>query len=201
VSSPELVRLREVVRGVDVEEKEGGIALPRHLGEGEDTETDAPMEAEGAEVAGVEVGFDRLAAGGPVRRTEGLDARRATAPGNHRVVIAQPVGEPPDERRRHERHVPGDADHRSRRLYHRGMDPAQGADAGPQVGDNAEIGPPAGRLGGIRDEQRRAPERVLHGRREPVENPLAAHALEPLRFPAEPGRPASREDGAPDCAQ
>ena len=64
-------------------------ALQRHLGEWEDTDTDACMEAEGPEVPRVEVGGDRLPAGGAIGGAERLEAGRPLALGQDGVVTSQ----------------------------------------------------------------------------------------------------------------
>ena len=127
MSTPQPVRAREIVRGVDVEEQELRIAEEPDLGQREDTDRDALVEADGAEVAGIQGGGDGVAAGGTIGGAERLHAAAPVAFGEHGVVGAEPGGERPDERHRHEGHVPGDAHDRRGRLDHRRVDPAERA--------------------------------------------------------------------------
>jgi len=43
-----------------------------------------------------------------------------------------------------------------------GEEPAEGAESGPEVGDDVEVVAPGGGLGRVRDEQRPGPERGRH---------------------------------------
>ena len=199
--------LREVVRGVHVEEQELRVRRSGATSDqGEDTDPDALMEADGPEVALVEA-LRRWRRGRRARRRRRAARRRAgrrSAAGRRR---ARPR---PSARRRisrlgDERHVPGDADDRGRRLDHRGVDPTQRAEARPHVGHHAQIRPPARRLGRVGDEQRRLAQGRRHHPHQPVEDPLAADRLEPLRACRRTGwrhrrrgsRPARRRSVAP----
>ena len=93
MSTPQSVRAREIVRGVHVEEQELRIAEAPDLGQREDTDTDALVEADGAEVAGVQAGGDGVPAGGTVGGAERLHASASVALGEHGVVRVQAVGE------------------------------------------------------------------------------------------------------------
>ena len=90
MSTPQSVRAREIVRGVDVEEQQLRIAEAPDLGQREDTDRDARVEADGAKVAGVERGGDGVPAAGAVGGAERLDAAPAAALGQHRVVALEP---------------------------------------------------------------------------------------------------------------
>ena len=50
MSTPQLVRSREIVRGVHVEEEEVGVRQRPHLIQWEDTDADSVVEADGSEV-------------------------------------------------------------------------------------------------------------------------------------------------------
>ena len=196
MSTPQLVGLCEIVRGVDVEEQELRIAEIPDVRQREDTDRDALVEADGAEVARLERGLDGLAAGRTVGRTERLDAAPAAALGEHGVASAQPGGEGPHQRDRHERHVPGDADDRGRGRDHRGEDPAQRAQARPHVGHDPEVRAPGRRIRRVGHQQRRRSEGVGQRPDQAVQDPLAADRFQALGAAAEPGGAAPGQHGA-----
>jgi hypothetical protein len=99
VSTPQPSRAREIVRGVDVEKQELRVAEAPDLGQREDTERDAWVEADGAKVSRVEGGGDGVPAAGTVGGAERLDPAMSVALGQQRVVIPESLGERPDQRR------------------------------------------------------------------------------------------------------
>ena len=194
MSTPQSVRAREIVRGVDVEEQELRIAEAPDLGQREDTDRDALVEADGAEVAGVE-GWRRWRRGSRDRRRRRAARRRGGRALSASIAscASRPAGERPDQRRRDERHVPGDAHDRRRRLDHRRVDPAErarvpGGRRAPPEGPGRQA-PASGALATSSGGSPRAVGQRVH---QPVQDPLAADRLQPLRPAAEPGGPAAR---------
>ena len=198
MSTPQSVRAREIVRGVDVEEQELRIAEAPDLGQREDTDRDALVEADGAEVAGIQGGGDGVAAGRTVSRAERLHAAAPVALGQHGVVRIEPGGKRLDQRHRHEWHVPGDAHDRRGRLDDRRVDPAEGAEPRADIGHDPKAGSPGAGVWRVGHEQWRLAQGLGERIHQPVEDPLAADRLQAFRPAAEAGGPAARQDRAAD---
>ena len=200
MSTPQSVRAREIVRGVDVEEQELRIAEAPNLGQREDTDRDALVEADGAEVAGIQGGGDGVAAGGTVGRAERLHAPASVAFGEHGVVGVEPAGERLDQRHRHEGHVPGDAHDRRGPLDDRSVDPAEGAEPRADIGHHSQAGSPRIGVRRVGHEQRRLAQSRGERIHQPVEDPLAADRLQAFRPAAEAGGPTACQDRAADLS-
>jgi len=93
VSTPELVCFREIVRGVHVEEQQIRIREAPDLIQGEDTDTDAVVEADGSKVSSGEAIRNRVTASWTIGGAQGLDTPSAAALGQHGVMTIQPVRE------------------------------------------------------------------------------------------------------------
>ena len=199
MSTPQSVRAREIVRGVDVEEQELRIAEAPDLGQREDTDRDALVEADGAEVAGIEGGGDGVAAGGTIGGAERLHTTVAVALGEHGVVRHESGGERLDQRDRHERHVPGDAHDRRGRLEHRRVDPAERPESRADIGHHPKAGTPGAGVGRVGHEQRWLAQSLGERVRQSVEDPFTADRLQAFRPAAEAGGPAPGQDRAADA--
>ena len=154
------------------------------------------MEAEGAEIPAVETGDDGSEARGAIGGAQRLEPAWAAAFGKACVRGLETVGQGADEGGGDEGHVPRHADDRCGGFGDGGMEPAERAAAGPEVGSHAKVGGPAWGVGTVRDEEGWLAQRRGHGGDQPVENALAAHGFQALGPPAEAGRPAAGQDRA-----
>ncbi len=156
MSTPQPVRAREIVRGVDVEEQELRIAEAPDLGQREDTDRDARVEADGAEVAGVEA-WRRWPRGRPDRRRRRAARRRG---GRRSRAAWRRASSSPSARARTSATDTNGMSQATQttgagRLDHRGVDPAQRAESRPHVGHDPEVGAPGRRVRRVGHQQRR----------------------------------------------
>src|SRR5262245_17666387 len=93
------------------------------------------------------------------------------------------------------RHVPSDDEHRAQPGGDGGMDAAETAQAGAEIGNAAEVGPPSRRVTRVGDEQRRRPEGGGDYVDDPVEHAAAADLEQTFGSAVEPGGGAARQDG------
>jgi hypothetical protein len=195
VSTPQLVRPREIVRGIHVEEEEVGVRQRPHLIQWEDTDADSVVEADGAEIVFGQARGDCFPTGRPVCGAEGLDPAPPAALRQDGVRAFQTLRQCPDQRFGNKRHIPRDTYHRCRRFDHCRVDAAQGAEAGTNVGHRAEVGSPPGGIRRIGHQERWLSQRGLESPCEAIEYSFASDQLQTLRLAAEPGRPPAGEDG------
>ncbi len=196
MSTPQLVRSREIVRGVHVKEEEGGVRKRPNLVQWEDTDADSAVEADGAEIIFGKARGDCLPTGRPVSGAEWLDPAPPVALRQDGVRAFQTLRQCPDQRFGHERHVPRDTYHGRRRVDHCRVDAAQRAEAGTNVGHSAEVGSPLGGIRRIGHQERRLSQRGLESPREAIEYSLPSDQLQTLGLAAEPGRTSPGENGA-----
>ena len=175
--TPQLVRSREIIRGVHVKEQQVRVCQGAHLVQRKGTDADSVVEADSPEVAVVEAIGDCLAAGRTIGSTEWLYASPSAAFRKHSIMMIEACGEGTDEGFRNERHVPGDANDWCRSLNNRGVDAAERSEAGPGVANCPEIRPPGRCIRGVRHEQRRLPQRLGHHPHQPVEDAFPADEL------------------------
>ena len=97
MSTPQLVRSREIVRGVHVEEEEVGVRQRPYLIQWEDTDADSVVEADGAEIAFAKARRDGLPTGRPVCGAERLDPSPPVALRQDGVRALQTLRQCPDE--------------------------------------------------------------------------------------------------------
>ena len=100
-------------------------------------------------------GGDRFADRPDRMRHTAARPRAARRSGAVRHRAFQTLGQCADERFGNERHVPGDAYDRCRRLDHCGVDPAERTEAGTNVAHGAKVGSPLRGLGRIGYQERR----------------------------------------------
>ena len=159
---------------------------------------DARMEADGAKVARVEARGDGVA-GRRARRRRRAARRRAGRRSRAGTASCSRARRPARRSSAAETNGMSQATQTTGagRLDHRGVDPAQRAEA--RAGCRA---PPGGRAASRRRRARspRAaaarPSAAVIAPHQPVQDPLAPDALQPLGLPAEPGGPAAGEDRA-----
>ena len=200
MSPPQALRAREIVRGVHVEEQLRRVAEAPDVGQREDTERDARVEADGAAVAGIERGLDGRPAGRAIGRAQRLEPARARALRQHGAVAGKAGGKGTEQRGRHERHVPGDAHGRGGPRHHRRVNPADCAETGTDIRDHAELRTPGGSLGVVGDEQGRLAEGLDERLDDPIEDALAADRRESLGASAESRGAAAGQNDAADRA-
>ena len=196
MSTPQLVRSREIVRGVHVEEEEVGIRERPHLVQWEDTDADSVVEADGPEIVFGKARVDCLPTGRPVRGAERLDPTPPVALRQDGVRAFQTLRQCPDQRFGNERHVPRDAYHGCRRFDHCRVDAPQRAEAGTNVAHRAEVGSPLGCIRRIGHQEGRLSQCGLESAGEAIEYSLASDQLQTLGLAAEPGRTSPGENGA-----
>jgi hypothetical protein len=139
VSTPQLVRFREIVRGVHIEEKEVRIRESPHLVQREDTDPDSVVEANRPEVTGSQAGRNGFSAGWTVRGAQGLHTPAPFALREHGVTPFQAVGQRVDQRLGYERHIPGDAYDGRRGFQHGSIDAAEGSKAGLNIRNRPKV--------------------------------------------------------------
>ena len=196
MSTPQLVRSREIVRGVHVEEEEVGVRQRPHLIQREDTDADSVVEADGPEIVFGKARVDCLPTGRPVRGAERLDPAPPIALRQDGVSPLQTLRQCPDQRFGHERHVPRDTNHGCRRFGHCRVDAAQGAEPGTNVGHSAEVGSPLGGIRRIGDQERWLSQCGLESPGEAIEYSFTSDQLQTFRLAAESGCPPTGEDSA-----
>jgi hypothetical protein len=175
VLPPQLVRAREIVDGVHIEEEQVRVACRRDLGQREDTDPDALMEADGAEIAGLQAGLDGCPAGRSVAGAERLHSSPPIALGEDGIVLIQPLGQQLDQALGDEGHVPGYAYHWRGGFHDGGVDAPQRTEAGLHVDHDSEVGRPARGVGGVGHQQGRFTDRRCHDPHQPVEDPFSAY--------------------------
>ncbi len=195
---PQLVRFCEIVRGVHVEEEEPGIGHRLHLFQRQDTDSDPVVEADGAEVTRCQARGDGFFAARTVGGAQGLYSSAPPAFRQHCVVLLESSRERADQRYRDEWHVPGNANNRSRRFDHSGVDAAERAQAGFGIGYDSKIGTPGRRVRSIGNEERRLAQCGRHDANEPVQDSFTAHTFQTLRLPAKPCGTAAGQNSAPN---
>ena len=158
------------------------------------------VEADGTEIVFGKARGDCLPTSRPVCGAERLDPAPPVALRQNGVRAFQTLRQCPDQRFGNERHVPRDTYHGCRRFDHCGVDAAERAEAGTNIGHSAEVGAPLGGIRRIGHQERWFSQRGVESPGEAIEYSFAADQFQTLGLTTEPGRPPAGEDGSSNAA-
>lgn len=156
------------------------------------------MEADRAEIAGVQRRGDSGAGGRPIGPTERFEPAGAPAFREAGIRPGQAIRQGSQQGRRDEGHVPGDTDDRGRRGQDRRVDPTQGPGSRTGVGDDPEPRVPGSGVLRVCNQDRALAQGLMEDVHEPVEDPDPPYSLEALGAAFEAGGLAASNDGATD---